>query len=202
MPRLIAALLAPALLLVVAPAAPVPKDRSGPRVYFATTVGDRWVYRYTHDGAVNEVTEVVTGVERDGGVTVVLVGRVNGGEVTPYARWRVSGEGLAWSDGSPGRQKRDPIRRLKLPAKPGDNWEWALSPESRVKMVETFRGEEEVEVPAGRFKALQVDGDASESGVMRMTIWYAPGVGSVKQVTKSGSSELTIVLKSFTPGKR
>ena len=38
---LLSALLAPALLLALAPAAPVPKDRRTPTYYYPTTVGAR-----------------------------------------------------------------------------------------------------------------------------------------------------------------
>jgi hypothetical protein len=33
------------------------------------------------------------------------------------------------------------------------------------------------------------------------TLWFAPGVGPVKQVSEVGKTVRTEVLKSFTPGK-
>jgi len=60
-------------------------------------------------------------------------------------------------------------------------------------------GVEEVEVPAGRFRAVRVewDRDHPRSPDFRTTIWYAPGVGEVK-VALDGKP--WTVLKAFSPG--
>jgi hypothetical protein len=62
--------------------------------------------------------------------------------------------------------------------------------------------EEEVEVPAGKFKALRVEAEQElGANVFKSTLWYAPGVGLVKSVTNTNGTERVQVLKSFTPGK-
>jgi len=67
---------------------------------------------------------------------------------------------------------------LKLPAKPGAEW----THKSRVgRLAMTLSGEEEIEVPAGKYKALKVVADLEVNGAKgRMTIWYAKGVGEVR----------------------
>ena len=59
------------------------------------------------------------------------------------------------------------------------------------------RGPEEIEVPAGKLKALRVR--AHEGGTL--TSWYAPGVGAIKRVQKLGHQKETAarLLKSFRP---
>jgi hypothetical protein len=70
-----------------------------------------------------------------------------------------------------------------------------------VKSTYTMGKEEEVEVPAGRFKALRVDAEYVRGDErQRHTFWHAPRVGLVKAVLKTDTAEWTQVLMSFTPG--
>jgi hypothetical protein len=62
---------------------------------------------------------------------------------------------------------------------------------------------EEVEVPAGKFEAVRVEGvvDLGTGRTQKSVEWHAVGVGVVKLVVDRGGGEQTTVLKSFTPGK-
>jgi hypothetical protein len=95
---------------------------------------------------------------------------------------------------------------LKLPAKAGDTWEWedrAADAGRRQKIKFKIVGEEEVEVPAGKFKAIRVSEEEEVRGrTTKHESWYAPDVGLVKRVTQLVVGEGVILLKSFTPGKR
>jgi DUF3108-like len=63
-------------------------------------------------------------------------------------------------------------------------------------------GEEEVEVPAGRFKAVRVEQVEEVRGrPTRAEEWYAPGVGLVRRVSHQGAIRQVVELQSFTPGK-
>ena len=98
-----------------------------------------------------------------------------------------------------------PTPLLKLPAKPGDKWEWeqvAPGGTGVVTTVFTVGKPEQVEVPAGKFEAIPVEHGTDLRGrTVKATTWHAPGVGVVKMVTYSGASERTQVLKSIRPGK-
>ena len=62
--------------------------------------------------------------------------------------------------------------------------------------------EEEVEVPAGKFKAVPVTSINHLAGRIQKTRhWYAPGVGLIKTAPFDGDVGGTEILKSFTPGK-
>jgi hypothetical protein len=67
---------------------------------------------------------------------------------------------------------------LKLPARPGAEWTYT----SRVGSIKLKMGsEEQIEVPAGKFKALKVIADLDVQGSRgTMTIWYAKGIGEVR----------------------
>jgi hypothetical protein len=67
-------------------------------------------------------------------------------------------------------------------------------------------GEEVVEVPAGRFRAVRVEysytlpvGPRSVPVAYHATNWYAPGRGAVKVVFRVGEDETVMELKSYTP---
>jgi hypothetical protein len=66
--------------------------------------------------------------------------------------------------------------------------------------VITIHGFEEVEVPAGKYRAVRVDTAAGmfNGNPVEAKAWYAPGIGLVKS---EGSFGHKLVLKSFTPGK-
>jgi hypothetical protein len=186
MTRLLAVL---CLVPVVATAAPAPKGK-GPAYYHPTREGDTQVYEIRHPDSVSEYTVVVKKVEEEypGGRTLPTV------EVSAAGVYRV-----ARKDGG------KPVPVLKLPAKVGDSWSSSESAEGKATVSSTHRVaalDEEVEVPAGKFKAIRLETTIDIDGRMlkKTTTWYAPGVGMVKTVD-SGETERTVVLKAFKPGK-
>jgi hypothetical protein len=192
--RLAAVLLAPALLLVAAPAAPIPKEK--PQTpYYPTQKGAKWVYHFNGDDA----PLVVTGVEeKDGAVIVSEEFRTNLA-TQPVVRTKVSvsGKGL-FLVAALDRAVDPPIGLLKLPHKPGNKWENTGRNPDRTETCTAF-GPEEVEVPAGKYQAIRVEAEFAIGGKpYRSTAWYAPGVGLVRKVHPDGEVQ---VLKSFTPGK-
>ena len=194
MPRTLAVLLAPALLLAVAPADPVPKMKPQDS-YYPTAKGAKWVYDV--NGA--DTPQVVTGVEKKGGATVVSVERRTNLEGRPVvtAKVAVSDEGLYQVEAD-GRALDPPWCLLKLPHRPGNKWKNTGEDPGQTETRTGF-GPEEVEVPAGKYKAIRVESEALFEGKLyRSTTWFAPGVGLVKFVHHDGEVH---VLKSFTPGK-
>ena len=175
--------LAFAILAGTVVAAPVPK-RADPVLYFPTAVGARWVY----DRGDREETVEVSAVEREDGEVVVSRTGTDGA-ASGYSKTFVGPTGLR-QDQYGGRTSTVVVLRTDL--KPGESWE---TPEGK----RTVHGPERVEVPAGKFEALRVEWEQDGS---RMVSWYAPGVGEVKRVERSGGEETVFrVLKSFKPGK-
>jgi hypothetical protein len=93
-----------------------------------------------------------------------------------------------------------PVRLLPSPIKEKDTWKW----EKRfVKWTWTAGPEEEVEVPAGKFKALRIDGVGEADGTpAKCTQWLVPRHPTIKTVLWLGNDKIVEVLKSFTPGKK
>jgi hypothetical protein len=99
------------------------------------------------------------------------------------------------------------IRVLKLPAKEGETWEFASKDKGDLTLTDRYTTgkEEEIEVPAGKFKAIRVDMETVSNGrtAVRMTYWHAPGVGVVKEVRHiDRQPDMVWVLKAFTRGEK
>lgn len=172
------------LLGLSAVAAPVPRELKGSGVYFPTTVGTKWVYE-TASGELESA--VVSAVEKDGNDLIVSREGVDGTR-TAYSKMLVSADGLRQvrelTDGKVGWV-------LKTTLKAGQSW---AMPEGGKR---TVHGPEDVQVPAGKFRALRVEWEQSGG---TCTSWYAAGVGEVKRVHKRDEIEtVTRALKSFRP---
>jgi hypothetical protein len=172
------------------------------------TVGDRWVTatesKADGEEATETVTEVVTAVEKKGGAIIVSVAReVDGKLASAVSQVKVTDQGLFRM--STQQTVFDvPYHVLKLPLKAGEAW----TTEARAGggAGTTFRykvmKEEDVEVPAGKFKAFRIDVESDGQGrTSRASLWYAPRVGVVRQEHEGGNQKYVKVLKSFKPGK-
>jgi hypothetical protein len=82
--------------------------------------------------------------------------------------------------GRSGNSRREGRLAAQDEGPPGDSWEVSDGGKR------TVHGPEEVEVPAGKFKALRVVRE-HEGGTL--TSRYAPGVGEVKRVEKRGNEK-------------
>jgi hypothetical protein len=179
--------------VVPASAAPVPKHlmpKDEQPLFFPTTVGSRHVSEWQG----TEIVCVVAKVEKTADGIVVTEERVlPKGIQTPEQTVVVSAKGLHVT------HYRDkpldpPIWYLKLPHVENNNWtdQWAQT----TRYLKTV-GWEEIEVPAGKIRAMRVDRDNDGKGTSITTYWYAPGMGCIKWASKDSKREL----KSFTPGK-
>jgi hypothetical protein len=179
----------------VALSAPRPKDRAVAPIYFPTRVGAKWVYQ----NGQWEGARVVTTVDHQPEQTVVTTADVTAkGELVPYEMVAVSAKGLYWIENLKFGVKPDsPACLLSLPHRPGEGW------------TESFRGysltaceSEEVDVPAGRFRAIRVEEniDCGQGRWRKNAYWYAEGVGLVKE--QNDEVLRPTVLKSFDPGKK
>jgi len=204
--RIAAGFLALALVTFNAPAAPTLKGKE--TYYFPTTEGDKRVYETREGDRVRESSNVVMKVEKKDGTMIVSVGREVKGELRVVEKVEVSEKGVTHLRSGPFLLKT-PRPDVKLPVKPGEQWSYESdSGDGPVgtKTTYTVGKEEEIEVPAGKFKAVRVDNEltfpsAKGETKVRRSNWYAPGVGLVKLVIDTGTSKTTMVLKSFTPGK-
>jgi hypothetical protein len=205
--RTVAACHAIVLGALVATAAPAPKEKGD--LYHPTQVGDKRVYEHKGVGgrARDESSNVITKVERKDDVFIVTTGREVKGKMRDTGTHEVSDKGVTTTATTFGKLKT-PRPVIKLPAKEGDKWEYESEGDGPAGAKSTFTvgKEEEVEVPAGKFKAIRIDAELNYDigngpTTIKTSSWYAPKVGLIKMVTNPGTTETVMVLKSFTPGK-
>jgi hypothetical protein len=186
-----------------AAAAPASKAPAGPD-YYPTKVGTKWVF----DQGGRDVTWEVTAAETKDGETLVTVSQsIAGGEPETIAKASVTAKGV--HNVQVGPFKIDPACELRFPVKAGDSWAVDIPSQGGELQGSTGTvtvGEvEEVEVPAGKFRAVRVETVVTAvdgkplAEPRRATRWYAPGVGLVK--TTAGK-DVVRTLKAFTPGKK
>ena len=196
--------LIPALSL----AAPVPKAKEA-ELYFPTQEGTKRVMQMKEGINTTETTETVTKVEQKDGVYRVSLGREVGGRPAGTAQiFEVSAKGV-FRLTSGGVETKTPYMVLKLGVKEGESWTSELDIPGRGgldgttgKTKHTLGQEEEIEVPAGKYKALRVESESDNNGTTsKSTIWIAPGVGIVKIESERGGSKMVQEMKSFTLGK-
>jgi hypothetical protein len=196
--------LAALLLMLAAVAVGAPrKDSPAETLYLQTTVGEKKVFETTSGRVTSEFTVWVVAVEKKGAMTIVSFSSEEGGPVS--SRFGASADGVFRL--ALGATSYDPPPRLlKLPANEGDTWEESLSArkDEDAKAKYTTGKEEEVVVPAGKFRAIRVECEYTNTDVnfARTTYWHVAGLGIVKTLTKSKGAESLVVLKSLTPGKK
>lgn len=194
-----------AAMTLVLPTVAAPRLKDQPaQSYYPLAVGTRWVTEFKYPTSTVETTEVVTAVEKKDGATVVSVGREVAGKVgTELSQMRVTDKGL-FRMSSLGTVFTEPYCVLQLPLKPGVAWTAEANRGGVTPTKYHYKAvkEEDVEVPAGNFKAFRIEVEYESAGAtQRSTIWYAERVGVVKQEHKDKDSGYVKVLKSFTSGK-
>jgi hypothetical protein len=192
------------VLIVIGPVGSAPRLKDVPGgPYFPTTVGDRWVTEMRYQNHTTEYTEVVTAVEKKDGALLVTVGRESEGAVGPdQSQVRVTDKGL-FRVSNLGTVYDAPYCVLQLPPKPGNAWTSEVVSGGTVTSTFKYKAvkEEDVEVPAGKFRALRIEVDVDGRGrASRSVLWYASRVGIVKMEREDADSGYVRVLKSFTPG--
>ena len=202
MTRLVAAFV---VLLVVGSlgSAPRLKDQP-PGIYFPTTVGDRCVVEMRYATTSAEYTEVVTAVEKTDGGTVVTVARGTDGQPDSLSQVKVTDAGL-YRMSHLGTTYDPPYCILKFPLKPGQAWTSEVTSGGAVRTTFKYKAieEEDVEVPAGKFRTFRLEVDIDSRGQARKSvIWYSSRVGIVKMDHQDGDSSYIRELKKFEPGKK
>jgi len=194
------------LLSLVVPAGSAPRLKDGPGVsYFPTNVGDRWVIEMRYPTGTEEYTEEVTDVENKDGALIISIGREVDGKLPPQrSQIQITDKGI-YRMSLQGSAYDAPYRILKLPLKPGEAWTSEASSGGAQSTTFKYRAmrEEDVEVPAGKFRAFRIEVDIDTRGrSSRSAIWYGPGVGIVKMEHDDPAGGYVRVLKSFRPGRK
>lgn len=199
--------------------APVPRPAAASPAagdtYYPLAKGGKWVYStdYADD---TELIHEVTGTEKVGEVDCFIVehktvGPTLGTRVMRREWLAADGDGTLIHKVSRGKSELDvvkPFFKIKHILRKHDEWKGQAKAEENPPQYDyRVEGEEDVEVPAGKYKAVKVHVKI-ESGSRHAaegTEWYAKNVGIVKSemTIRASGSDFSMVceLKRFEPGK-
>lgn len=182
------------------------ESSKAPVAYSPPVVGDKWVIESDYGDLLFEDIHEVTAVENKSGAHFVSIlvkpkQTEDPGKLV-FTKTCATGTYLLQE----GKVHYDPPVHL-LPApiaaiKEGDRWQFEKP--GVIKWSFTAGKEEEIEVPAGKFKARRIQGEGESEGIQVKCIqWIAPGYPTIKRLSNFGDETLIVeVLKSFTPCKR
>lgn len=188
------------------PPPPAPAPAPAPAPFLQIKEGMVWTYLTGEtEGKVR-----VTGRETVRGVEGFVLTTENAGSSSEKETVVSDGAGirlLKQTSGDRSTEHENPFVRLKLPLVKGEKWEWKGQIGKETAAVTfTNEGEDDVSVPAGKYKAWKISVVIEMAGVKHSgENWFAPGVGLVlqKSTFESGGKKHSSViqLKSFEPGK-
>jgi hypothetical protein len=193
------------LLTVASSASPQdPGGKKAPPDYYPLREGTKWHYRVEVGGKMVQVTNQIAKVETIDGQPLARLETVVGGQVTASEHLRTTAQGI-FRHRYNGIDVTPPLCLLKYPVKDGESWASDVKIGGMQLKVRCRVGrEEEVEVPAGKYKAVTSDVETEVGGVKITTkYWFASGVGVVKQTADLGGKAVSLQLEKFEPaGKR
>jgi len=197
-----------ALLIVVCALAPgngaaAPSTKDRPPDFLSFTVGDKLTYEFD-DGVDRHVIveEVVTSTIREGRHLVQICRRQVGTDAVSNHGFEVSNDGLRQTV-MDGKELKHACLLLKLGARIGDEWTNAGSEDTWCVGKFAVEGEDELTVPAGKFKAIRVKNVSKFMGqTVTIVSWYSDGIGLIRQSCTIGDSNSDLCLTSFTPKRR
>lgn len=165
---------------------------------------------WTYLSGATEGKVKVTGREKVGEVEAFILTTDNAGSTSEQETVVSDAAGIRLLRQKSGDRVTDhaaPFIRLKLPPVKGEKWEWkGQIGKEQAAVSFTNDGEEDISVPAGKYKTWKVSVVIEIAGVKHTGAnWFAQGVGVVRQQStfESGGKkhESVIELKSFEPAK-
>jgi hypothetical protein len=166
--------------------------------YYPMKIGNTWTYN--GPGMVKLVNKVVAHEKIDGVLCAKIETQV-GGNVLAFEHIGVTADGI-YRYSLNGVKVDKPVCILKLPAKPGTQWK------VNAKVgAETITGQlkttvEQVQVPAGTFRAVVASGKMEGGGqVIEAANYFVQGVGIAKIKMDVAGMSLVVELEKFEPGK-
>jgi hypothetical protein len=171
--------------------------------YYPLKEGSKWYYRIDIPGqpAQNAIVHLAK-IEKIDGVALGRLETSLKGTVTTTEHISSDETGI-FRHRFNGVPTSKPLCLLKYPVKPGETWQQEITiGTEKVKSMCKVGQEEEVQVPAGKFKAIPVQIDADANGMkVATTYWFAADVGVVKQIAEFSGVKITLELEKREVGK-
>ncbi len=171
--------------------------------YYPLKVGNKWHYLVVlGNGRKVVFLHQITKVEEVNGKRLARMETVINGEIKNIEQIGVDVAGVFRyrSDDLP---ITPPACLLKYPVKEGESWTAELKIGDNPVTTNVKVGNiEEVQVPAGKYQAISVRNEMTVDGSpVRITSWYAPEVGMIKQSIERQGGDFNLELMKRETGK-
>jgi hypothetical protein len=178
-------------------------DEPAPMDYYPLKVGNKWACKLEEGTNTSKVNVQITRTEKKGDLEMVVVEANRDGKVLSEHLASNSKGVFRYKIG--GMELPTPVCVIQYPVKKGDAWE-SSTPAGGEGVSYSFKSKtgdvEELKVPAGTYKAVKVETDGQVGPQkMRITTWFAPYVGPVKQLVEIMGKTTKLELEKFEEGK-
>jgi len=193
------------LALSCQPLATAQEKKQDSKSYYPLKVGNKWTYQIESDTAAkgSKLINQIAKIEKIDGVSLSRLETTMKGRVAATEHLSVNEKGI-FRDRVNGGEITPPICLLKFPIKKGATWKSESMAGNEKLKVACKSDEEEIEVPAGKFKTVKVVMDAEVVGagiIVSTSYWFAQGVGVVKQHVNINSMQFSMLLEKFEEDK-
>ena len=194
------------LALSCQPVATAQEKKQDSKSYYPLKVGNKWTYQVESDAVPkgnSKLMNQIAKIEKIDGVSLSRLETTAKGKVVASEHLSITDKGI-FRNRYNGTEVSPPICMLKFPIKKGSTWKVESKVGEEKLSVSCKSDEEEIEVPAGKFKTVKVVMDAEVVGagiIVSTTYWFSQGVGVVKQHVNINSMQFTLLLEKFEEGK-
>ena len=174
--------------------------------FYPLAKGNKWEYKLEVNGMTIEITQEVTEVTEKQGepkfATLAAVIKAKGKEQKIQEVYSFDEKGV-YRNSINGIKYSSPCTAIKFPAKAGVKWKETIKVQSdEVKADSEILKEETIDIGGVKYKAIPVKTINDSLGEKHTsTIWYAEGVGPIKQEMDFGTYSSKMILVKFTPAK-
>jgi hypothetical protein len=186
------------------PAQSTDKDASTSKIkdYYPLKVGTKWHYQLDPgNGQKVQITSQIGGIESIGGKDLARLEVLANGRKLPATEYLQRTERGVFRVRMNNVEITPPICLIKYPLKEGQSWGGETATGEQRMKVECSEGKsEEINVPAGKYRAVPctvvvIAGGAKFTNVF----WFAEDVGIVKQRTEIGPQVVVMELTKYEP---
>jgi hypothetical protein len=190
------------LLAKAAPVRPDPNLISKEPTYFPLDVGNEWHFKATLGNNSSTVISRIANIERVGDLSLNRLEASTNGKVILNEHLSQTKEGI-FRHRSNGEEISPPICLLKYPVKSGSRWRGEFTAGTDAGKYAAEATEEEVGVPAGKFKAVKVVLTAEIKSVnINTSYWFVKDLGIVKETVLVGELHTLLELEKSSLAKK
>jgi hypothetical protein len=181
------------------------QDKLKETPYYPLQVGTTWHYR----AGESKFSVLVARHEKVGDTLCALLETRRDGKVVGSEHLAVGDDGVyrhnlnRMGKALVQQTLKPPMLVLKLPPRKGDSWKIDSKGDGQTIRGGFQLGEQEITVPAGKYKTLRVASQDLEVNSLkpRITTFFAEGVGMVKQIIEVDDTKVEIELEKFSSGR-